>query len=137
MEWALFGVTFTISFLLIVILGEHLRQKRKMKLRELQQKERMFAMEKGLTVPDLVDDIFNEETEVTSNPEQFRRKLQWFRISLLAVGLFLIFGGLGMFLGFHFSFDRDFRELSTLGIIPFMSGLGLLLFYYLSNKELN
>jgi hypothetical protein len=137
MEWALFGVTFTISFLLIVILGEHLRQKRKMKLRELQQKERMFAMEKGLTVPDINDDMFNEDNEVISNPEHFRRKLQWFRITLLAVGLFLIFGGLGMFLGFHFSLDSGFVEMSTLGIIPFMSGLGLLLFYYLSNKELS
>lgn len=135
MEWAIFGSTFVISFLLIVILGEHLRQKRKIKLREIQQKERVAAMEKGLTIPGVDDDIFNEEREVISGPEQYKRKMQWFRINLLAIGLFLIFGGLGMFLGFHFSQDNEFVKMATLGIIPFMTGLGLLLFYYLTGKE--
>ena len=136
MEWAIFGSTFVISFLLIVILGEHLRQKRKIKLREIQQKERVAAMEKGLTIPGVDDDIFNEEREAISGPEQYKRKMQWFRINLLAIGLFLIFGGLGMFLGFHFSQDNEFVKMATLGIIPFMTGLGLLLFYYLTGKEI-
>lgn len=135
MEWALFGVTFTISFLLIVILGEHLRQKRKIKLREIQQKERVAAMEKGLTVPGLNDDIFSEENNIMGSPEHYRNKMHWFRTSLLAIGLFLVFGGLGMYLGFRFSLDSEFVKMSSLGIIPFMSGLGLLLFYYLTNKE--
>ena len=114
MEWAIFGSTFVISFLLIVILGEHLRQKRKIKLREIQQKERVAAMEKGLTIPGVDDDIFNEEREVISGPEQYKRKMQWFRINLLAIGLFLIFGGLGLFLGFHFSQDNEFVKMATL-----------------------
>ena len=136
MEWALFGSTFVISFLLIAILGEHLRQKRKIKIREIQQTERIAAMEKGISLPGIDNDMFDEEHEIVSGTEQFRRKLHWFRMSLLAIGLFLIFCGSGMFLGFHFSADPGFVEMATLGIIPFMSGIGLLLFYYLTNKEI-
>ena len=124
-----------ISFLLIVILGEHLRQKRKIKFREIQQKERIAAMEKGLTIPGLDDDIFSEENGAIGNPEYYKNRMQWFRITLLAIGLFLIFSGLGFLLGFHFSLDAEFRKIATIGAIPFMGGLGLLLFYYLTAKE--
>jgi hypothetical protein len=135
MEWAVFGSTFVIVFLLIVILGEHLRQKRKLKLRELQQPERLAAMEKGLSVPQLDDDIFNVDRDVISNSEQYKRKIQWFRITSFSIGLFLIFTGAGMFLGFHFSSDTGFVEMATLGFIPLMAGMGLILFYYLTGKE--
>ena len=135
MEWAIFGSGFVLIFLLIVILGEHLRQKRKIKLREIQQTERIAAMEKGISLPEIDDDIFMEESTMINGPEQYRRKMQWLRITLLSIGLFLVFGGLGMFLGFQFSSDSGFAEMATLGFIPIMAGIGLLLFYYLTNKE--
>ena len=135
MEWAIFGSAFTLIFLLIVILGEHLRQKRKIKLREIIQTERIAAMERGVPMPEIDDEVFMEEKTVIHGPEQYKHKMQWLRITLLSIGLFLSFGGLGMFLGFHFSGDFEFVKMATIGFIPFLAGIGLLLFYYLTNKE--
>jgi hypothetical protein len=135
MEWALFGSTFVISFVLIVILAEHLRQKRKIALREIIQKERITALERGIQLPEHNDVSLDEEHGSVSSSEQYRRKVQWFRFTTLSVGLFLIFGGVGFLLAFHFSHDTGFNNLATLGVLPFMAGLGLLLFYFLTGKE--
>ena len=43
MEWALFGAGFVFVFVLLAILGEWLRQKRKLKMQEILQKERIMA----------------------------------------------------------------------------------------------
>lgn len=135
MEWAVLGSAIFIAFLLIAILGEHLRQKRKIKIREIQQTERIAAMERGVPMLEINDDMISPEQAVTNGPELYRRKVQWFRITLLSIGLLLIFGGMGMSLGFHFSGDNEFVKMASLGAIPFMTGLGLLLFYYLTSKE--
>ena len=135
MEWALFGSTFVISFVLIVILGEHLRQRRKLALRELIQKERIAALEKGIELTEYNSDILGDEHAPVSSSEIYRRKIQWFRFTSLGVGLFLIFGGLGFFLSFYFSNDTVFNDVASFGGLPFMAGLGLLLFYILSRNE--
>ena len=115
MEWALFGVTFVITFVLIVILGEHLRQKRKLALREIIQKERMAAMEKGLQLPAYNEDILDDGHTAADSAESYRRKVQWFRFTSLSVGIFMIFGGTGFFLGLSLSPNPELNRLATLG----------------------
>ncbi len=52
-------------------------------------------------MPEINDNIFSREQAVTDDTEQYRRKVQWFSITWSSIGLFLIFGGMGMSISFH------------------------------------
>lgn len=134
MSWALFGVGFFFLFILIGILAESVRQKSKIAKQELLQKERMFAMEKGLPLPEWDKSMLGDDGDSVSNAESHQRKKEWFRYVSLCVGLVLSFAGAGMVVAFHFAPDKAFHEIVTIGGIPFMAGLGLLLFYYLTRN---
>jgi hypothetical protein len=118
MEWALFGSTFVVSFVIIVIVTEHLRQKRKLALRQIIQKERMAALERGLQLPESGHDLLDEDHAAMSSSESYRRKVQWFCFTSLSVGLFVVFGGIGFYLGMNFSPDGNLNSLASLGSLP-------------------
>jgi len=135
MGWAIFGVSFIFIFILIGILGESQRQKAKLAKQDLLRKERMMAMEKGLPLPEWDSALLDDDGAVVSNSEAHERRKEWFQLVSLCIGLILVFAGMGMTLAFHFSSDSGFNEITTIGYIPFMAGLGLLLFYYLTRKK--
>ncbi len=82
-------------------------------------------MEKGLPIPE-----FSDTNGIPVNgTDQHKRKVQWFRMTALSIGMIFTFAGFGMGMAFHFSADSGFHGLATIGMIPFMAGLGLLLFY--------
>lgn len=135
MDWAIFGALFIFVLIGFAILGDHLRQKRKMASQEMMQRERLAAMEKGIPIPDWVPDVQDESDSITSNPEAYQRKRQSFRFMTLCVSLVLVFTGLGMSLAFELSRDPGFNEMASLGVIPLMTGLGLLLFHWLTRDS--
>jgi hypothetical protein len=135
MGWAIFGVSFIFIFILLGILGESQRQKSKLARQELLQKERLAAMEKGIPLPDWDAAMLDSEGAVISTAEAHIRRKEWFRLVSLCVGFVLTFAGVGMTIAFHFAPDNAFKEIETIGGIPFMAGLGLLLFYFLSKEE--
>ena len=49
--WAIMGISTAMGFLLIGVLQNHLVQKRKLAMREILQKERLMAIEKGTPLP--------------------------------------------------------------------------------------
>jgi hypothetical protein len=135
MGWAIFGAAFIFIFMMLGILAENQRQKRKLARQELLQKERFMAMEKGLPLPEWGSGLLENDGPVLSDDEAQKRRMAWFRLVTLCVGLFLAFAGAGMTIGFSLSIDVGFRELAMVGLIPFMAGLGLLLFYYLTRDH--
>lgn len=135
MGWALYGMAFIFIFILLGILADSQRRKSKIARQELLQKERLFAMEKGLPLPDWDDAMLDEAGASVHSAETYKRRKEWFKLVTLCTGLILTFGGVGMVLAFRFSFDTSFRDIETIGAIPFMAGLGLLLFYFLTRNQ--
>ncbi|NNE04777.1 MAG: hypothetical protein HKN15_03520 [Xanthomonadales bacterium] len=137
MGWAIFGVSFIFIFILIGILAESQRQKSKLARQELLQKERLAAIEKGIPLPDWDTVMLDEDGSLVSSAEAHERRRQWFRMLTLALGLLMCFAGIGMLFAFNIGADNDFRDIGTIGAIPIMAGIGLLLFYALTRKEPN
>ena len=134
MGWAIFGVSFIFIFMLLGILAESLRQKSKLARQQMLQKERLAAMEKGLPLPDWDATALNDDGARLSGAEAHERSKQWFRLVSLCVGMLLAFGGVGLLIAFNLGVDNAFEEISSVGVIPLMAGLGLLLFYGLTRK---
>jgi hypothetical protein len=108
--------------------------KRKLEKQKMLQKERFLAMEKGLPVPEWGAGMLDDEGTVISSAEAHERSKEKFRLASLCVGLILAFCGIGMMLAFHFSSDTGFHDIDTIGLIPLMAGIGLLLFYVLTRQ---
>jgi hypothetical protein len=132
--WPVFGVTLFLALMAMAMVRSHLSASRKLQLRAIQKEERMKAIEAGVPLPE-VDEPMRGVSPQIESPEAFTRQVQWLRVVSLVSGCFMVFAGIGMFIGFEFSSDRGFREMSTLGSIPTMGGLGLLLFYWLSREH--
>ena len=137
MGWAIFGAAFIFIFILLGILGENLRQKRKLMRQELMQKERMMMAEKGLPLPEWDAAALDDDGNPISSSESYERRRQWFRMVSLAIGFLLAFSGLGMLLAFHLAPDDGWHDIVTVGAIPLMAGIGLLLFYFLTRDTGN
>ncbi|MDX1459540.1 MAG: DUF6249 domain-containing protein [Xanthomonadales bacterium] len=134
MGWAIFGAAFIFIFILIGVLGEHLRQKRKLERQELLQRERIAMLDKGVPLPDWNEMNVDEDGERVSGLEAHERRKQWFRLVTLAIGLFLSFAGVGMLLAFNLAPDDSWQDIATVGAIPLTAGVGLLLFYALTRE---
>jgi O-antigen/teichoic acid export membrane protein len=135
MGWAIFGAAFIFIFILLGILAENQRQKRKLARQELLQKERFKLMEQGMPLPDWDPAALVDEGIAVSSAEAHERSRQMFRLVSLALGYFLAFAGIGLLVAFNVAPTDDWEDIATVGAIPLMAGIGLLLFHYLSRGE--
>jgi O-antigen/teichoic acid export membrane protein len=135
MGWAIFGAAFVFIFILLGILAESQRQKRKLQRQELLQKERFMAIEKGLPMPEWDTAILDEDGAPVSSLEAYERRREWFRLVSLCIGLILLFGGIGMTIAFQLAPYGSWDDIETVGAIPAMAGVGLLLFHVLSRPR--
>lgn len=135
MAWAIFGVTFIFLFALMGVLIESQRQKSKLARQELLQRERLAAIEKGVPLPDWDSMMLDDDGALVSTAEAHERRRQWFRMISLCIGLLLAFAGAGMLVAFNIGSDNEFRDIGTVGAIPVMAGIGLLLFYALTRND--
>lgn len=135
MAWAIFGVTFIFLFALMGVLIESQRQKSKLARQELLQRERLAAIEKGVPLPDWDSMMLDDDGSLVSTAEAHERRRQWFRMISLCIGLLLAFAGTGMLVAFNIGSDNEFRDIGTVGAIPVMAGVGLLLFYALTRND--
>ena len=119
------------------IWSKHLRGRKQIQLREIIHNERMRAMEKGIPFSDLNHESMaqelaqmNEESgNMVSNTQ---RSVLWIRLYALCLGILLLFGGIGIVVGFPLVGDEEFRSFWACGFIPALMGFGLLIFYGLS-----
>ena len=125
-----------LSLLGFGILRRYLHDQKGLRLREMVHQERMKAMEKDMTPPPLDPEI--EDALVTSKVADgpagggSAKGVLWLRLMALCFGWFLLFGGVGMTFGFRYVEETDLSDIWSVGFIPAMAGIGLLLFYRLS-----
>jgi hypothetical protein len=135
MGWAIFGMSFIFIFILLGILGESQRQKTKLAKQELLQKERMMAMEKGIPLPEWDAGMLEDDGTIIRSTEAHEQRKEWFQLVNLCIGLIFVFAGLGLLIAFNFAPTDDWEDIASVGVIPLMTGLGLLLFYFLTKKQ--
>lgn len=132
------GITILILGLFgIGILNRHLRDAKLLRLREISHAERMAVMERGLPLSNgdaerldslLIGGEGGEPRPVRANPTG----VHWVRLAALALGLTLLFAGLGLIPGLYLQSDSEASGTWPLGLIPILMGAGLLLFVWLS-----
>ncbi|HUV12082.1 MAG TPA: hypothetical protein VMY18_00495 [Acidobacteriota bacterium] len=110
------------------MLKRYLLDQALVKRREMVHKERIIAMEKGLPIENLQS---GDESLIIPGSSQ-EKVLVWVRLASLCVGLFLLLAGAGICIAFHFTSVSDLRDIWTIGVIPVLAGVGLLLFFVLS-----
>jgi hypothetical protein len=134
--WVLIGVFALALWAGLVIWARHLREKKRLAVREMIHKERMAALEKGTDLSELPADLAHgAETggeNATTDPGH------WIQRAALAAGFLLILGGIGMGLGFQMLPStpelRDLQAMAPLGAIPILVGIGLLLYGWIDRR---
>ena len=94
----------------------------------LYHRERMAAIEKGIELPALPEDFFNEDSKLPSRGGH----------GTLLTGLILVFGGLTLALALHFTESRtdDNGEAALYGLIPASIGAACLVYYFTVGRKL-
>jgi hypothetical protein len=134
----LLATVFLFGWAGLVILAKHLRNRNRLRTREMIHKERMLAMEKGVPLGELPDHLSQAEN---GEGESYLPNIygDWDRKIALGLGLVVLFGGIGTAIGFLLipaSLDPEkLRGLASMGLIPTLIGVGLLLYYRLSRPK--
>ena len=128
-------VSLILGPLALGVLGRFLRNRQRLRIREMAHRERMLALEKGLPVSDFGDAVFDVSLDGTSA----ERLLEggWDRRVTLGVGLVMLFASLGslVFAWLLPGTSDDavgLRMAAALGVIPLMASIGMLLYYRLT-----
>jgi hypothetical protein len=137
--WILVGWLIIFWWGVVSLTVKYLRHRNRLKLREIVHKERMAAIEKEIPLPELpevtLEHLQDEKIwagSIIGNHQM--RKLA------LAIGLVLLFGGIGVSLTFaalpdNFKIETfGLRGGEAFGIIPVMIGIGLLIYYRLTKE---
>jgi len=115
------------------ILRQHLRDAKLLRLREIDHRERMTAMENNGALPDSRNQSLEEllAGSVRGGWDRNSRVL-WVRLAALGLGLTCLFGGIGTAIGLPGVSDPEASGMFSIGFIPVFIGFGLLLFYRMS-----
>lgn len=124
------GLVFIFGLIGFGLVRKSLADKERLQLREMIHRERMSAMEKGLPLEGLgLEDTAMPGVALASDRQDV---ITWIRFTALFLGLAFFFGGLGMAVGFFIAPDPDLNDIWSLGLIPTLTGLGLLIFYFIT-----
>ena len=126
------GVVFILGLGALGLLRSYLVTRNRIRLREMMHQERLKAIEKETPLSDLTYDDNLDSELAAIHPRSNPKTMLWLRLTALCVGLSVALGGLGMMVAFIASWDHELRKIWSIGLIPFMVGVGLLLFYYLT-----
>lgn len=127
--WTLSGAAFVVVWAVIIAIAGHFRARQRLHEREMLHRERMLALEKGVPFADLPE----HSSPWAPAPVDWVGRL----LPGLAriVGFAATFVGLGLCVAFWFAPDSGFRDLWTMGLIPGLGGVGLLLYGFTSREE--
>ncbi len=120
----------------LAVWARHLREKKRLEVREMIHRERMAALEKGTTLADLPSDLAHEAGPGPERDRFFDGR--WVQRGALAAGFILVLGGLGMMVAFSALPStpelRDLTRMAPVGVIPILVGIGLLLFAWVDRR---
>ena len=102
---------------------KYLQVRKRREEREMVHRERMLAIEKGIPLPEIPP----VEENGTAALAHYRKDLLP-RISL-GCGILLVFLGLGVIAALQISPIPEAHQAWSMGIIPLMLGVGLLIYY--------
>ena len=124
------GVAFIFGLISFGLVRKALADKERLQLREMLHRERMAAIEKNMPLEgvNLEDSAMPEVTMNASRNET----ISWIRWTALFLGLAFFFGGIGMAVAFRIAPEPDFNDIWSLGLIPTLTGFGLLIFYFMT-----
>ena len=118
----------------VIIWARHLRERKRLAVREMIHLERMAAIEKGATLSELPADLASGADPA----EEARTGGQWVQRAALAGAFILILGGVGLSLGFLLLPQTpelgDLHQMAPLGAIPVLVGFGLLLYAWVDRR---
>jgi hypothetical protein len=121
--WALVVLLTLATTAGLLVWARHLKEGKRLALREMIHRERMAALEKGVALP-----------ELPADPAPAGASDHLVRAARLG-GLVLLFGGIGLTAALFFiPLDpalEDLHHMASMGLLPFFIGLGLLLYTWL------
>lgn len=131
----LIGVVFIFGLIAFGLIKKMMADRERLQLREMIHRERMAAIEKNLPLEGLeLEDTAMPEITMTSSRND---SITWIRFTALFLGLAFFFGGIGMIVAFLVAPDHDMRDIWSIGFIPTLTGLGLLIFYFMTAGQQN
>jgi hypothetical protein len=125
--WAILVLVWVFGWALIWLQRRRASESLTLKRREMLHLERLAAIEKGVPLPELP--AADDDLPGWLTPEVERARGLWLRRICLALGLLATTTGVGLCIGFYFAPDRGFNAMWTLGFIPMMAGIGLVIFW--------
>jgi len=129
--WAMIVILTVCAGAALAIWSRHLREAKRVAMREMVHRERMAALEKGQPLPEV-------PAEVASSIERGADPVSWVGRAALLAGLALTFAGVGLLISFSLAANRPetagLGDLASMGFLPIFTGFGLLLFYVLDRR---
>lgn len=128
--WAVISILMLACAAALAIWARHLREKKRVAIREMVHRERLAALEAGQPLPEASEPV---GTAAAGDPAA------WVGRAALLAGLALLFAGIGFAAAFGFTPATPqtvgMQELAPMGFLPAFTGLGLLLFYLLDRRN--
>jgi hypothetical protein len=129
--WALLIILWILGLGALGVWREHLRRRHQERLREMVHRERMLALERQVPLPELLD-----LQDRTPAPEPGVELLGWRpRRPALGCGILALVLGGGIAASFGLSDLEELRAIWSLGLIPMLVGVGLLLVHFLERRS--
>ena len=129
------GIFWVFGFAAVLLIGWHLRNKRRLEKLNIIHEERMKAMEKGIPLPEFPEISDKEGSAIisralASNIEARPWNPRW----PLGAGALLIMAGIGISVAMRLSEWELHNELWAFGLVGVFLGLGMFLFYGLTRS---
>ena len=121
----LFGVVWVFGWVAVFIILKMLNDRKKRHMADLIHRERLAAIEKGLTMPELPDYENGNSVPITS---RLTLNPRW----PLGLGALSILFGIGLSVAFWLSGDPYHNQIWPFGLLGVFLGLGLFLQYALT-----
>jgi FtsH-binding integral membrane protein len=120
--WAIVALSALLLILGAGLIGYSIQRTSRVKMRDLLHSERMAAMKKGISLPE-------SDSEAAWKSSASLRFTHMPALKIISLcGVVLLFGGIGLIVGFRNSSYQILKELESLGYIPGFMGLGLTLY---------
>lgn len=132
MDPLMFSLFWVFGWVILLLVAWHLRNSRRDRRLELQHKERMMAMEKGIPLPELPPELETERRPL------FERAVAAIRINPrwpLGLGALFVMLGTGISVALALSQEAEHYRVWSFGLIPVFFGVGLMLHYALTRPH--